>query len=150
MYAEKVLVTSPDVHVINRSSVVQLIPQLWAKNADTLSPAQIQAIYDQLYPYTQVDEAAKEKHIADIEQTAYQGMVKPAESVVINQVPELQHKAPETVMEAKPKEAPLRCPKCGGELVLRTVKKGEKSGSQFYGCSNFPKCRYIQNITPVS
>lgn len=40
----------------------------------------------------------------------------------------------------------LVCPRCGGQLVLRTAKKGKNAGNQFYGCSNFPKCRYIQNI----
>lgn len=30
-----------------------------------------------------------------------------------------------------------RCPFCGGELVLRNGKYGK-----FYGCSNYPKCRY--------
>ena len=34
------------------------------------------------------------------------------------------------------------CPRCDGELVLRTVKKGNNAGSQFYGCINYPKCRY--------
>lgn len=29
------------------------------------------------------------------------------------------------------------CPKCGGKLVARKGQYGE-----FYGCSNFPKCRY--------
>ena len=29
------------------------------------------------------------------------------------------------------------CPKCGGNLVLRTGKYGN-----FYGCSNYPKCRF--------
>lgn len=38
------------------------------------------------------------------------------------------------------------CPKCGSPLVLRTAKKGNNAGNQFYGCSNFPKCRYIQNL----
>lgn len=38
------------------------------------------------------------------------------------------------------------CPKCGGQLIIRTAKKGKNVGNQFYGCSNFPKCRYIQNI----
>ena len=38
------------------------------------------------------------------------------------------------------------CPRCGGELILRTAKKGQNSGNQFYGCSNFPKCRYIKNL----
>ena len=40
----------------------------------------------------------------------------------------------------------LVCPKCGSKLVLRVAKKGENAGNQFYGCSAFPKCRYIQNI----
>ena len=38
------------------------------------------------------------------------------------------------------------CPRCGAKLVLRTAKKGANAGNQFYGCSAFPKCRYIQNI----
>lgn len=32
------------------------------------------------------------------------------------------------------------CPRCGGQLVLRTGK----SGYQFYGCSNYPKCKFIK------
>ena len=40
----------------------------------------------------------------------------------------------------------LKCPKCNGDLVLRTASRGVNSGKQFYGCSNFPKCKYIQNI----
>ncbi len=40
----------------------------------------------------------------------------------------------------------LICPKCGSALVLRTAKKGENAGKQFYGCSSFPKCRYVQNL----
>ena len=39
------------------------------------------------------------------------------------------------------------CPRCGRELVLRTAKKGDKAGMQFYGCSGFPKCRYARNMT---
>ena len=38
------------------------------------------------------------------------------------------------------------CPYCGTELVLRTAKKGRNAGSQFYGCSAFPKCRYTRDI----
>ncbi len=38
------------------------------------------------------------------------------------------------------------CPKCGGELVERTAKKGKNAGQKFFGCSNFPKCRYLKNI----
>jgi restriction system protein len=38
------------------------------------------------------------------------------------------------------------CPQCGGELVLRTARKGAKAGKQFYGCSRFPSCRYVRDI----
>lgn len=31
------------------------------------------------------------------------------------------------------------CPKCGNKLLLRNSAKG-----QFYGCSSFPKCRYMK------
>lgn len=31
------------------------------------------------------------------------------------------------------------CPKCGGDVIVRRSKKGRT----FYGCSNFPKCRFI-------
>lgn len=34
------------------------------------------------------------------------------------------------------------CPKCGGSLILRTSKYGE-----FFGCSNYPNCKYIKQIT---
>ena len=38
------------------------------------------------------------------------------------------------------------CPLCGGKLVLRTAKKGPYAGNQFYGCSNYPKCKFTKNI----
>ncbi|SFQ38390.1 Topoisomerase DNA binding C4 zinc finger [Lachnospiraceae bacterium XBB1006] len=38
------------------------------------------------------------------------------------------------------------CPRCGGTLVLRTARKGKNAGNQFYGCSNYPECRFIRNI----
>lgn len=36
------------------------------------------------------------------------------------------------------------CPRCGGALVLRQGKY-----SAFYGCRNYPKCRYTQNIDDI-
>lgn len=44
------------------------------------------------------------------------------------------------VMERQLKEDSLICPKCGGILVSRSGQYGE-----FYGCSNYPKCRYKMN-----
>lgn len=39
-----------------------------------------------------------------------------------------------------------RCPRCNGKLVERIAKQGENAGNRFYGCSNYPKCKYIKNI----
>lgn len=33
------------------------------------------------------------------------------------------------------------CPKCGGSLVERSGKYGK-----FYGCSNYPNCKFTQKI----
>ena len=32
------------------------------------------------------------------------------------------------------------CPRCGKPMALRTASKGERAGSQFWGCSGFPEC----------
>lgn len=39
------------------------------------------------------------------------------------------------------------CPKCGNSLVLRTTKKGPNAGSEFLGCSSYPKCRYSKEAS---
>lgn len=36
------------------------------------------------------------------------------------------------------------CPKCGSSMILRTAKRGANSGSQFWGCSEYPRCRGTQ------
>ncbi|WEG11161.1 NERD domain-containing protein [Pullulanibacillus sp. KACC 23026] len=41
--------------------------------------------------------------------------------------------------EIKAKIQARQCPKCGGQLVKRKGKYGE-----FLGCSNYPKCRFIE------
>lgn len=40
-------------------------------------------------------------------------------------------------------QKPKICPRCHtGELIPREAKKGAHKGETFWGCSNFPKCRY--------
>lgn len=43
--------------------------------------------------------------------------------------------------------AERKCPKCGSSMVLRTAKRGAGAGNQFWGCSTYPKCRAVQNVT---
>ncbi len=38
------------------------------------------------------------------------------------------------------------CPCCGGKLVVRVAKNGARAGRSFYGCSNYPRCKYTRDI----
>jgi restriction system protein len=38
------------------------------------------------------------------------------------------------------------CPKCGGHLVKRTSKSGQRTGKPFLGCSNYPHCHFIKDL----
>lgn len=44
----------------------------------------------------------------------------------------------------EPADGPL-CPRCSSAMVRRTAKGGENAGKEFWGCSNFPKCREVLN-----
>ena len=38
------------------------------------------------------------------------------------------------------------CPRCGSSMVVRTVKQGRNAGTQFWGCSSYPKCKAMQSL----
>ena len=47
-------------------------------------------------------------------------------------------------------EQVLDCPKCGSPMVRRTAKRGPNAGNEFWGCSEFPKCRSVRQAQPRS
>lgn len=105
-----------------------------------LSESQIKEIYDKLYPYTQVDAAVRAQHIANIEKKLETVPMQPAA------VQEETQPEPELVAETI-QDQEKKCPRCGGTLVLRTASRGANAGNQFYGCANYPKCRFVQKLT---
>ncbi len=172
---KRVTVESPDVKVINRDQTYVTVRSIWDKNPDVVSEEKIEELYEKLKELTQVDKAVKLAHIESIEKHFKQkgeanleqqeGMAEPIEAKAEPQEIQTgpQEIAPDT-QETKEEETqtkeveatlesestaeaePMICPKCGSPLVLRTAKKGDKAGNQFYGCSSFPKCRYIKNM----
>jgi len=36
------------------------------------------------------------------------------------------------------------CPKCGSSMILRTAKRGMNAGNQFWGCSQYPRCKGLK------
>jgi len=53
-----------------------------------------------------------------------------------------QPASPVAVPVAVTGQSPL-CPKCGIPMVSRTASKGQNAGKQFWGCSNYPRCREV-------
>jgi YVTN family beta-propeller protein len=41
------------------------------------------------------------------------------------------------------------CPICTSPMKLRTARRGADAGNQFWGCSRFPGCKGIRNLTPA-
>lgn len=37
------------------------------------------------------------------------------------------------------------CSKCGAQMVLRTGVSGPRKGQKYWGCPNYPACRYTRN-----
>jgi DNA topoisomerase-1 len=40
----------------------------------------------------------------------------------------------------------VKCPECGGELIQRLNKKGKV----FFGCGNYPNCKFAASARPLS
>lgn len=41
------------------------------------------------------------------------------------------------------------CDKCGRPMELRTAKRGNFAGKKFYGCTGYPKCKYVKDYYEV-
>ena len=136
-----VQVTNPEVYVIKHGDELRVIDEICSHNKENLPKRKIQLLYEQLYPYTQIDAATKAKHIEVAKESLHGTPVEPRRNPDVNQ----SHKEIHTSGEGKSVGGSLRCPRCGGKLILRIAKEGYWKGNEFYGCSNYPRCRYLQN-----
>ena len=160
------------VNVINRYQVNNIVSTIYANNPeDELTIEQVNEIYNTLYPYTQVDDITKQNHIDNInskikgnninvtpvlidknisQNEDVDHIVEPAEiNSTLEEQDEQNNDLDNNTLNNeniyKPSEnEKLICPECGAELLLRTARYGEHAGENFYGCSNYPKCKYIQ------
>ena len=168
---KSVQISSNDISVINRYNVAPVVSVICNKIPnDLLTDNDITEIYNKLYPYTQVDEFAKMQHVANIHnklnhqpiqqvdktpvqvisQPGTESIVEGADTVVTNTITTTEEKTIieniESITIDSTEKQVLKCPKCNGDLILRTATRGANAGKQFYGCSNYPKCKYIQKI----
>ena len=133
---KKLEIKSKDVYVINRNQVYDTVVSICDQVADSvLDETQIAEIYNMLYPYTQVDTVRKEQHVKNIESIKEKATVQGSGDITAS-----------GEFEVEKRQLQTNCPRCGGDLVLRHAKKGDNVGKSFYGCSNYPKCRFMRDL----
>ncbi|MBD5476176.1 MAG: hypothetical protein HDR17_09415 [Lachnospiraceae bacterium] len=171
-----VTVESTDVKVINRQNISTTIKCIGNYTVQAINQTDIERIFEILYPYTQATAYEKIQHINNVNAIKYESTNKnkaergfdsrktiSGDSMekerILDEI--IKASAPDIVSETEiemdvlKEEAEINvskqssrriCPRCKAELVIRTAKKGEYAGKQFYGCSQFPKCRYTEHI----
>lgn len=142
----KIPPASGEYFVVKRKDLLQTVQ----KNAKTagrrLTREEIDTLYRRLYPLTQRTDEEKARHAETVRR-------KKAEAETVRQKKSAPLAKPVTaaktvppVPKGSPKQEERVCPRCGGKLVLRTAKKGDHVGEQFWGCSNHPKCWHREYI----
>lgn len=126
----KIILESDNIPVIKRDQLFTTVQKIWDSTEDRLDQEKVEMVYKKLKILTQVDQAVKEAHIQNINQKYKR--------------PEKTKRA-EAVEAVKKQEETLICPRCGGNLILRVARKGTNVGKHFYGCANYPKCRYVRD-----
>ena len=119
---KNVTLTSQEHYVVNQYNLLRSVSHNASISGVCLTHQQIDWIYNLLIAQTQVSDEVKKAHVKTIRKTYY-----------------------ETSKERSYKTERI-CPRCGSSLVIRTSKKGVHAGEQFYGCSNFPSCRYMEKL----
>lgn len=135
-----ITLTSDQHYVIQRYEVFDSVVENVSLKGKILTEDVISKIYDKLYPLTQVDKATPIAHIHAVQEKR-----NIETSFDVTPKKKVETKAEKQTESSN--EAEKTCPCCGNKMVLRTSTKGKYSGNQFYGCTNYPNCRYIEKLT---
>ena len=109
-----------DAEVVNFGKLNAKLKQRLSEKNDILTEADIELISGILKKFEGADEKTKREHLEYVDKMKKQG--RSAEI--------LEHK----------------CPVCGKNLIVRTVRNGSNAGKQFIGCTGYPECKYIMDF----
>jgi hypothetical protein len=140
---KSISISSNDVCVINRYYTSNVVSSIWNQPSQAyLSDATVLQLFNLLYPLTQVDDFVRAQHIANINNTVHNhASHHGAQNATYHQ----QQRATSQPNTTHTQTASPICPICGSKLMLWTSTQGATAGKNFYGCSNYPKCSYMQN-----
>jgi hypothetical protein len=148
---KNITLTSGKAQVMNRYRIFSSVSAQANQFGAIISQPEMETIYNTLCPYSQTTDEQKQKHISDIN-AHHPGAAEIENSVHTNKsenaVPLNSDQSPQSQQQSP---AQLKvCPRCGKPIILRTAQKGANAGQQFWGCSAFPHCRYIEKIDESS
>lgn len=125
MYPKKTAKTDRErfIEAFEKKVGVQPAAYCRRKLASGVVEEQLRKMYDML-----AVEIAKRAHCTAIR---YDGL----------ELAEKQQKREQAIHRAAEEKIP-KCPKCKANLILRTAQKGPRKGMKFWGCANYPQCRY--------
>lgn len=164
--------TQSAVEVIQRRLALRKVQEAAQKTGSILSEKEIKVIYNRLYPWSQVTDELKQMHIDQIrEQNAHGSPRKtlakkrsdaemasatqfssPGKTLAKKIRSDAEQKSkPVTAPAAQSADEPAAktCPRCGKPMVIRKAKRGKHAGESFWGCSGYPRCRYIETMQEV-
>ena len=149
-----------DISVIYRNQVKDVVNQINSATPEMTPDALCDEIHDMLLKYSQVSEDIKKAHILTIQKQLNEADTGDAIAVSADRAAASFKKQDianasaddPRVVSVQKTETPLsnlikKCPWCGSPLALRTARRGANIGKQFYGCNNYPKCKYTEKLT---
>lgn len=131
---KKICKRSANTIILQRPQMLKSLRQEIAKRVHVFTQKQIDQMYEDLLELTTVTVAEKVQHIQHIQERKYPHKNQPKSA------------PPVFAKEPDPRSLSIVCPKCGAPMILRTASKGKNKGEEFYGCSQYPKCKTIINI----
>ncbi|OZG41068.1 nuclease [Aeromonas sp. A35_P] len=121
----------PD-NVMNRG----LIRYIKGKTTPVLTPAEVTRVIDTIQRgRLAANWQTHRQHVTQLK--ARHGV---ATQPVPASIPTYHSPSPPAAIHQANCQCPM-CPNCGNPMVLRTASRSDNKGNQFWGCSDFPKCR---------
>jgi len=132
---KKVSVHSENVYIVKRNHIRHTVKEL--SNHAILTAEQINDIHEKLTNRTMVTDDVKESHVQNIMLRKATPIPKKVD-VVAEVEAVIARKANQDVATSTEQKI---CDRCGADMILRIAKRGQNQGQQFWGCSNYPKCK---------
>jgi len=136
------ILNQPDIEPAHREEIERIAPEFQNENACDSGQAGERKFMGTPTEAAEQNSAKRVKRSADAPQFVDERDCRPVRDKSPVEVQEATNASRNSEVLAVLNDDRKTCPKCGSELVAKRVKKGANAGSQYWGCSTYPRCRY--------